>query len=136
MILGQNFHISIKSVFSEIRPGNDVWQWCRVCTRSSLPYMEISNFDGSHLGFFAKGFTHDFGSKCHISSKSVYSEIRPGHEKKINNLGFFSPDRISMLLRRCGRYTGNDVEGLNGAKCNKVLNVITFCPKCNRAVFT
>ena len=69
MILGQNFHISIKSVFSEIRPGNDVWRWCRVCTRSSLPYMEISNFDGGHLGFFAKGFTHDFGSKCHISSK-------------------------------------------------------------------
>ena len=53
MILGQNFHISIKSVFSEIRPGNDVWRWCRVCTRSSLPYMEISNFDGGHLGFFA-----------------------------------------------------------------------------------
>ena len=69
MILGQNFHISIKSVFSEIRPGNDVWQWCRVCTRSFSPYMEISNFDGGHLGFFAKGFTHDFGSKCHISSK-------------------------------------------------------------------
>ena len=50
------------------------------------------------------------------------------HEKKINNPGFFSPDRISMLLRRCGRYTGNDVEGLNGPKCNKVLNVITICP--------
>ena len=41
------------------------------------------------------------------------------HEKKINN---------PMLLRRCGRYTGNDVEGLNGPKCNKVLNVITICP--------
>ena len=50
------------------------------------------------------------------------------HEKKINNPGFFSPDRISMLLRRCGRYTGNDVEGLNGPKCNKVLKVITICP--------
>ena len=26
-------------------------------------YMEMLNFDGGHLGFFAKGLTHDFGSK-------------------------------------------------------------------------
>ena len=80
MILGLNFHISFTSLFSEIRPGNDVWRWCRVCTRSSLPYMEISNFDGSHLGFFSKWFTHDFGSQCHVSFKSVYGLIRPGND--------------------------------------------------------
>ena len=80
MILGLNFHISFTSLFSEIRPGNDVWRWCRGCTRSSLPYMEISNFDGGHLGFFGKGFTHDFGSQCHVSFKSVYGLIRPGND--------------------------------------------------------
>ena len=60
---------------------------------------------------------------CHTCNAFVFTV---GMNRKINNPGFFSPDR--MLLRRCGRYTGNDVEGLNGPKCNKVLNVITICP--------
>ena len=39
-------------------------------------------------------------------------------------------------MAKAGHASGlNDVvEGLNvinGPKCNKVLNVITFCPKCN-----
>ena len=40
----------------------------------------------------------------HIQCFCVYHR----HEKQINNPGFFSPYRISMLLRRCGRYTGNE----------------------------
>ena len=31
--------------------------------------MEISNFDGSHLGSFLKGLTHDFGSEINKINK-------------------------------------------------------------------
>ena len=65
---------------TQIGPANDVWWWCRVRTRSFWPYMEISNFDGGHLGFFPKGLAYDFGSKFQISSKLVHGQIGPGND--------------------------------------------------------
>ena len=40
-----------------------------------------------------------------------------------------------MRTSRLIRYSTQDVEGLNvikDPKCNKVLNVITFCPNCDK----
>ena len=46
----------------------------------------------------------------------------------------FSKDEASKKKEK-GHWQDDAVEGLNvinGPKCNKVLNVITFCPKCNK----
>ena len=47
-----------------------VRKWCLVCFRVKSkwhwPYMEMTNCDGRHLGFFPEGLAYDVGSKCQI----------------------------------------------------------------------
>ena len=74
---GSKYQISLKFVYSQIEPKNNIC-WClRVKLRWFWRYMKMSNLISRHLGFFLKGLACDFGTKFQISSVFLYSKIGP-----------------------------------------------------------
>ena len=50
------------------------------CAKFQLIWINFQLLSGGHLGFFAKGYAFDFGSKFQISSKFVYGQNGRGND--------------------------------------------------------
>ena len=74
---GSKYQISLKFVYSQIEPKNDVC-WClNVKSKWFWQNMNMSSLISRHLGFFLKGLACDFGTKFQISSEFLYIQIGP-----------------------------------------------------------
>ena len=110
---GSKFQISCNFVCRQNGLGNDVW-WCFwVATSSSRPYLEMSNCDGRHLGFFPKGLPYDFGSKFQINCNFVCGQNGLGNDVWWCFWIVASSSRPYMEMSNCdGRHLGFFLKGL------------------------
>ena len=110
---GSKFQISCNFVCGQNGLGNDVW-WCFwVATSSSRPYLEMSNCDGRHFGFFPKGLPYDFGSKFQINCNFVCGQNGLGNDVWWCFWIVASSSRPYMEMSNCdGRHLGLFLKGL------------------------
>ena len=110
---GSKYQISLKIVYSQIEPKNNIC-WClRVKLTWFWRYMKMSNLISRHLGFFSKGLAYDFRSKFQTSSKFVYGQIGPKNDVcwcfNVKSKWFWQNMTMSSLI---SRHLGFSLKGL------------------------